>query len=72
LQTAAILRGSSSAAWRAEAGMANEPLHPDLQGWWRITGTSQWVNEGLDDSARRCSRSPGTTTASGCIACSRA
>jgi hypothetical protein len=29
--------------------MASNELHPDLYGWWRITETSQWVNDGLDD-----------------------
>lgn len=29
--------------------MANNELHADLYGWWRITETSQWVNDGLDD-----------------------
>src|SRR3954468_11229075 len=26
-----------------------EELHAALRGWWRITETSQWVNDGLDD-----------------------
>jgi hypothetical protein len=30
-------------------GMASDELHADLHGWWRITETSQWVNEHLDD-----------------------
>jgi hypothetical protein len=29
--------------------MASDELHADLHGWWRITETSQWVNDGLDD-----------------------
>jgi hypothetical protein len=29
--------------------VASYDLHPDLIGWWRITETSQWVNDGLDD-----------------------
>lgn len=29
--------------------MASDDLHPYLRGWWRITETSQWVNDGLDD-----------------------
>jgi len=29
--------------------MANSDLYSDLYGWWRITETSQWVNDGLDD-----------------------
>lgn len=29
--------------------MASNVLHSDLCGWWRITETSQWVNDGLDD-----------------------
>lgn len=29
--------------------MASNELHADLYGWWRITETSQWVNDGLDD-----------------------
>ena len=29
--------------------MASNELHPDLRGWWRITETSQWVKDGLDD-----------------------
>jgi len=29
--------------------MAGDELHPGLHGWWRITETSQWVNDGLDD-----------------------
>ncbi len=29
--------------------MTSEDLNPDLRGWWRITETSQWVNDGLDD-----------------------
>lgn len=29
--------------------MTATELHPDLQGWWRIVETSQWVIEGLDD-----------------------
>lgn len=29
--------------------MATDALAPDLVGWWRITETSQWVNDGLDD-----------------------
>jgi len=29
--------------------MADNELHADLSGWWRITETSQWVNDGLDD-----------------------
>lgn len=28
--------------------MENDELHPDLYGWWRITETSQWVDDGLD------------------------
>ena len=27
----------------------SEELHDALRGWWRITETSQWVNDGLDD-----------------------
>lgn len=27
----------------------HEPIPREYQGWWRITETSQWVNEGLDD-----------------------
>jgi hypothetical protein len=34
---------------RERSPMSNEELHPDLRGWWRITETSQWVNDGLDD-----------------------
>lgn len=29
--------------------MTHDELDPDLRGWWRITETSQWVNDGLDD-----------------------
>jgi hypothetical protein len=29
--------------------MARDELPADLYGWWRITETSQWVNDGLDD-----------------------
>lgn len=29
--------------------MASYELHADLHGWWRITATSQWVSDGLDD-----------------------
>ena len=29
--------------------MPAHELHPDLHGWWRITETSQWVNDYLDD-----------------------
>ena len=29
--------------------MVGNELHPDLHGWWRITETSQWVKDGLDD-----------------------
>jgi len=29
--------------------MTSGELRPDLYGWWRITETSQWVNEYLDD-----------------------
>jgi hypothetical protein len=29
--------------------MTSEDLHPELRGWWRITETSQWANEYLDD-----------------------
>jgi hypothetical protein len=29
--------------------MTTDELHPDLRGWWRITETSQWVNDYLDD-----------------------
>ena len=29
--------------------MATNELHPDLRGWWRITETSQWVKDYLDD-----------------------
>ncbi len=29
--------------------MASSELHADLFGWWRITETSQWVKDGLDD-----------------------
>jgi hypothetical protein len=29
--------------------MMTEELHAALRGWWRITETSQWVNDGLDD-----------------------
>lgn len=29
--------------------MASDELNADLHGWWRITETSQWVNDGLDD-----------------------
>jgi len=29
--------------------MASNELHPDLEGWWRITETSQWVKKHLDD-----------------------
>ena len=32
--------------------MATNELHADLRGWWRITETSQWVNDGLDDLGR--------------------
>ena len=27
----------------------NEPIPSEYEGWWRITDTSQWVNDGLDD-----------------------
>jgi hypothetical protein len=26
-----------------------DEIPPELYGWWRITETSQWVNDGLDD-----------------------
>lgn len=29
--------------------MTHAELDPNLRGWWRITDTSQWVNDGLDD-----------------------
>ena len=29
--------------------MAVHELDSDLRGWWRITSTSQWVDDGLDD-----------------------
>ncbi len=29
--------------------MTSDGLHADIHGWWRITETSQWVNDGLDD-----------------------
>lgn len=29
--------------------MTEKELPPELKGWWRITDTSQWVNDGLDD-----------------------
>ena len=29
--------------------MTTDELDADLYGWWRITETSQWVNEHLDD-----------------------
>lgn len=29
--------------------MSSDELHADLLGWWRITETSQWVNDSLDD-----------------------
>jgi hypothetical protein len=29
--------------------MTEKELPPDLKGWWRITDTSQWVSDGLDD-----------------------
>lgn len=29
--------------------MTSHELDPDLRGWWRITETSQWVKDGLDD-----------------------
>lgn len=29
--------------------MTHNELSSDLRGWWRITETSQWVNDGLDD-----------------------
>ncbi len=29
--------------------MATDELHAEIRGWWRITETSQWVNDGLDD-----------------------
>jgi len=29
--------------------MTINELQADLYGWWRITETSQWVSEGLDD-----------------------
>jgi len=29
--------------------MVSNELNADLYGWWRITETSQWVNDGLDD-----------------------
>jgi hypothetical protein len=29
--------------------MSSEDLESDLRGWWRITETSQWENERLDD-----------------------
>ncbi len=32
-----------------DAAMATDALDPDLAGWWRITETSQWVNDYLDD-----------------------
>jgi hypothetical protein len=28
---------------------ATDDLHPDLRGWWRITETSQWSSDFLDD-----------------------
>ena len=28
--------------------MAEETIPSDYRGWWRITETSQWVNDGLD------------------------
>lgn len=28
--------------------MTSDDLDPDLIGWWRITHTSQWVDDGLD------------------------
>lgn len=29
--------------------MTNESLNDDLYGWWRITNTSQWADDSLDD-----------------------
>jgi hypothetical protein len=29
--------------------MASNELRAEIRGWWRITETSQWVNNGLDD-----------------------
>jgi hypothetical protein len=31
------------------ADMTDEAIPPDLHGWWKITETSQWVANGLDD-----------------------
>ena len=28
--------------------MTDDELDPDLRGWWRITETSQWIDETLD------------------------
>ena len=28
--------------------MFDDELNPELRGWWRITSTSQWVDDGLD------------------------
>src|SRR5439155_10938927 len=30
-------------------GTVSKELHADINGWWRIIETSQWVNDGLDD-----------------------
>ena len=28
--------------------MSDDELNPEIRGWWRITSTSQWVDDGLD------------------------
>lgn len=43
-------RGGASRHLRVSSSvMPSNELHPALRGWWRITETSQWVNEYLDD-----------------------
>jgi hypothetical protein len=34
--------------WYACARMTSEPIPPEYAGWWRITETGTWVNDGLD------------------------
>jgi hypothetical protein len=50
--------------------MASIELHADLYGWWRMTETSQWVNDGLDDLGPAMISITGHADGPGCIACS--
>lgn len=49
--------------------MPSNELRAELYGWWRITETSQWVNDGLDNLGPALISIPDRGTGSGCTAC---